>query len=191
LHQILERSDFRESWDRSPVFSVYRITTDGQTPFTEETKSEILYDENGQPDEVVVYLDGGDDELAMATSESRDDPRLANHRLPGSKMPGKSSGERSPGNVGGPLRPSLPASGGYIRRRDIGVVSGRDSASYSYPVYSNDDENMEYDDGPFPDPSALPSPSLPAPPPVYYTSTRDIEQPPIKRVDVLSERDYQ
>ncbi len=51
-------------------FSVYRITTDGHTPFDKESDSEILYGKDGLPSEVVVYLNKKPEE-AMKPSESR------------------------------------------------------------------------------------------------------------------------
>ncbi|XP_059089461.1 uncharacterized protein LOC131885432 isoform X2 [Tigriopus californicus] len=41
----------------SALKSKYSITVDGVTPFGLEDNSEILYDADGQPEEVVVYLD--------------------------------------------------------------------------------------------------------------------------------------
>lgn len=50
-------------------FSVYKITTDGRTPFVHEKDSEIIYDSAGQPTEVVVFrAPPGEDFLSAAGS---------------------------------------------------------------------------------------------------------------------------
>lgn len=49
--------DSGEQYGNSSLKSKFSITVDGVTPFGQEDNSEILYDANGQPEEVVVYLD--------------------------------------------------------------------------------------------------------------------------------------
>ena len=59
--------------DPNKLFSVYKITTDGRTPFNKENSSEIVYDDDGEPSEVVVYVDAsaGEETNELDTSESR------------------------------------------------------------------------------------------------------------------------
>lgn len=54
--KALENVSNLEANDKT--ISVYRITTDGETPFDKELDSKIIYDSQGEPSEVVVFEEG-------------------------------------------------------------------------------------------------------------------------------------
>ncbi len=143
----LGRQDFMDSpSSRQPEFSVYRITTDGHTPFDDESKSEIIYGDDGLPSEVVVYVDEEDGGDGLLPSESR--MRISQQRF------SPEYGSFSPrGRFGGNRRSHRPQIGG--RRK--GETSRSTYLTPSGSAYANlpnaggyyDEEEMEYDDGPY------------------------------------------
>lgn len=50
-----DEDDIDIATNPNKLYSVFKITTDGKTPFDKEEESEIVYDRKGQPTEVVVY----------------------------------------------------------------------------------------------------------------------------------------
>ena len=89
INQSLDHDkDLKDDLDAGDnLFSVYRITTDGRTPYEYEKNADIVYDRRGTPEEVVVYDDMEFSESKVVPIRVPGPTRLANRGLSRPRIP--------------------------------------------------------------------------------------------------------